>query len=64
MSDPVKDYLAAIGRRGGEAGRGAAKARTSEQCRAAALARWAKEKKERPMKAKRMAQAVEVGKPV
>lgn len=27
MADPVKDYLAAIGRRGGAAGRGKAKAR-------------------------------------
>lgn len=30
----------ALGRRGGKAGTGEAKARTSEQARAAALARW------------------------
>ena len=53
MSDLVKKYLSAIGRRGGEAGRGAAKARTSEQCRAAALARWAKNKKKRPKEPKK-----------
>lgn len=34
----------ALGRLGGKAGRGAAKARTSEQARAAVLARWAKVK--------------------
>ena len=45
MSDPVHDYLAAIGRKGGAAGRGPAKARTSEQARTAALARWGKRKK-------------------
>ena len=45
MSDPVHDYLAEIGRKGGAAGRGPAKARTSEQARTAALARWGKRKK-------------------
>lgn len=40
MSDPVKQYLAAIGRRGGKAGTGKAKARTKAQARAAAKARW------------------------
>jgi hypothetical protein len=44
MSDPVHDYLAEIGRKGGAAGRGPAKARTSEQARAAARARWGKRK--------------------
>jgi len=34
----------ALGRLGGKAGRGRAKARTSEQARAAAQARWAKRK--------------------
>ena len=34
----------ALGRLGGKAGRGRSKARTSEQARAAALARWAKRK--------------------
>jgi hypothetical protein len=33
-----------LGRRGGQAGKGKAKARTTEQARAAALARWAKDK--------------------
>ena len=44
MSDPVHDYLAEIGRKGGAAGRGPAKARTSEQARKAALARCGKRK--------------------
>ncbi len=44
MADPVHDYLAEIGRKGGAAGRGPAKARTSEQARRAALARWGKRK--------------------
>jgi len=35
-------HAAALGKKGGKAGRGAAKARTSEQARAAAQARWAK----------------------
>lgn len=44
MSDPVHDYLVEIGRKGGAAGRGPAKARTSEQARAAAHARWTRTK--------------------
>lgn len=41
----MKDaHAVALGRKGGKAGRGAAKARTSEQAQAAALARWAKVK--------------------
>ena len=40
MSDPVKQYLASIGARGGKAGTGKAKARTKAQARAAAKARW------------------------
>lgn len=36
----------ALGRLGGKAGTGSAKARTSEQARAAVLARWAKRKKQ------------------
>lgn len=48
MSDPVHDYLSEIGRKGGAAGRGAAKTRTSEQARKAALARWGKNKKHTP----------------
>lgn len=42
MSNPVKQYLAAIGRRGGKAGTGKAKARTKSQARKAAMARWRK----------------------
>lgn len=38
----VSSYLSRIGKRGGAAGRGAAKARTTEQARKAAHARWAK----------------------
>lgn len=40
----VKAYLAEIGRRGGKAGTGAAKARkvSSEQARAAVAVRWAR----------------------
>lgn len=44
MADPVHDYLAEIGRKGGAAGRGLAKARSSEQARKAALVRWGKRK--------------------
>ena len=45
MGDPVHDYLAEIGRKGGAAGRGPAKARTSEQAQAAARVRWGERKK-------------------
>lgn len=38
----VKEYLAAIGRRGGQAGRGKSKARSKAQAKAAAMARWRK----------------------
>jgi hypothetical protein len=34
-----------LGRKGGKAGKGKSKARTSEQARKAALARWEKEEK-------------------
>jgi len=51
LADPVHDYLAEIGCKGGAAGRGSSKARTSEQARKAALARWGKRK--RNAKAKR-----------
>jgi hypothetical protein len=40
LSDEVRRYLKEIGRRGGAAGRGAAKARPSAQARAAVLKRW------------------------
>lgn len=45
MDDPIKDYLAKIGKKGGAAGRGSAKARSSKQARKAARARWGKAKK-------------------
>jgi hypothetical protein len=38
----VSKYLAAIGRKGGQSGRGKSKARTTEQARKAAMARWVK----------------------
>jgi len=38
----VSKYLATIGRKGGQSGRGKSKARTTEQARKAALARWVK----------------------
>lgn len=41
---PVNEAARALGRLGGKSGRGAAKARTAEQARAAVLARWAKVK--------------------
>lgn len=37
---PKNPAAVALGRRGGRAGRGKAKARSGEQARAAALARW------------------------
>jgi hypothetical protein len=42
-----------LGRLGGKAGTGAAKARTSEQARAAVAARWAKAKR-KPKRAARL----------
>jgi hypothetical protein len=42
MNREARKYLAAIGRQGGKAGTGKAKARTKTQARKAALARWAK----------------------
>lgn len=44
MDTEIKSYLSAIGRRGGKAGTGKAKARTKEQARKAAMARWVKRK--------------------
>lgn len=47
----MKDANAvALGRKGGKAGKGAAKARTSEQARAAVMARWAKIKGDKKKK--------------
>lgn len=40
LSKEASEYLAAIGRRGGKAGTGKAKARTKAQARKAANARW------------------------
>lgn len=45
--DEIKQVAKLMGAKGGAAGRGAAKARPSEQARAAANARWAKYRKER-----------------
>lgn len=44
MKNEIRKYLAEIGRKGGAAGKGEAKARTSEQARAAVQARWARVK--------------------
>lgn len=41
-SNPVSRYLSKIGKKGGMAGKGKAKARSSEQARAAVQARWEK----------------------
>jgi hypothetical protein len=41
----MNKHAQALGRLGGKAGTGAAKARTSEQARAAVAARWAKTKR-------------------
>ena len=53
MTDPVHDYLAEIGRKGGAAGRGPAKARTSEQARKAALAGWARRRQRKQQQEKK-----------
>ena len=53
LSDPIHNYLAEIGRKGGAAGRGSAKARTTEQARAAVLERWARTKRKKRRKPKR-----------
>lgn len=39
-NNPVSRYLSKIGKKGGMTGKGAAKARSSEQARAAVNARW------------------------
>ena len=44
MHEEAKKYLAAIGSKGGKAGTGKSKARTSAQARKAARARWDKAK--------------------
>lgn len=55
MKEEVKRYLSEIGRKGGEAGTGQAKARriTSEMARKAVQARWAKRRKEPETRRKR-----------
>jgi hypothetical protein len=45
MKPKKNPHAVALGRAGGKAGRGPAKARTSDQARAAVMARWAKTKK-------------------
>lgn len=42
--NPVSEYLSKIGQKGGKAGTGKAKARTSEQARAAINKRWEKKR--------------------
>ncbi len=44
-SNPISRYLSSLGKKGGLAGKGKAKARTSEQARAAVNARWDKARK-------------------
>lgn len=44
-SNPVSNYLSKIGQKGGKAGKGASKARSSEQARAAVNKRWEKARK-------------------
>jgi hypothetical protein len=39
---PISAYLAVIGKKGGKAGTGKAKARSSEQARKAVMKRWGK----------------------
>ena len=41
-NSPVSRYLSKIGKKGGMAGKGKAKARSSDQARAAVNARWEK----------------------
>lgn len=47
MNPNIKAYLSSIGSKGGRAGTGKSKARTSAQARKAALARWAKKKEKK-----------------
>ncbi len=49
-SKAVREYLAKLGKKGGAAGKGAAKARSSEQAAAAVNARWARVRAERESK--------------
>jgi hypothetical protein len=44
-SSPLSRYLSKIGKKGGMAGKGKAKARSSDQARAAVNARWEKARK-------------------
>lgn len=46
MNPEARKYLASIGAKGGAAGTGKSKARTTEQARKAALARWVKRRLE------------------
>lgn len=45
-----REYLRQIGRKGGKAGKGKAKARTSAQARKAVLTRWKKVRKSKKPK--------------
>ena len=46
-TDPVKAYLSQIGKKGGQAGTGKAKARDPEPIRQGQLKRWAKYREEK-----------------
>lgn len=46
-SSEVTKYLSTIGSKGGRAGTGKSKARTSAQARKAAMTRWAKKKEKK-----------------
>lgn len=51
FSKQLRKHYQRIGKKGGEAGKGEAKKRTSEQASRAAKARWAKWEKEHPEQA-------------
>jgi len=54
VNETLNRAAQALGRLGGQAGRGKAKARTSEQARAAVMARWNKPGARKQRKAKAM----------
>ncbi|MGD1090055.1 MAG: hypothetical protein ABR955_15230 [Verrucomicrobiota bacterium] len=53
MNEKINRAAQALGRLGGKAGTGKAKARTSEQARAAVMARWNKVKARKSRKVKK-----------
>jgi hypothetical protein len=52
LNNQIRGYFSDIGRIGGKTGTGKAKARTSEQARAAVLARWNKPGARKPRQSK------------